>query len=329
MMALAMTGCGAKTEQTGTGAITDTPRVLRYGFVDGGGTGIPTGIIGIAKEQGYFDEELAKVNATIDLSGFRNAGPGINAAIASKSIDMGGLGDIPALVAKASGVDTVLIGGSLTDTDTYLVVQNGTDYKDITDLAGKSIATQIGAYMQRTLYLFLEDKGMSIADVDFINMTGTDAANALAAKSIDATVISATSALKLVDEGLARIIGSTEGHPEWLNASGTVVDATYAKANPDVVEAFLRALIRAKEFGDADPAYIRNQLIAVGNPEKIIDLVYPDLQFNTNFEATDNVRASLQSIAQFMVDNDLASELVDVEAWYDGSYLERARASLK
>lgn len=303
-------------------------RTLKYGFVDQG-SGVATGVVGIAQQQGYFDEELSKIKTKIEILPFTGAGPAINAALASNSLDAGLIGDVPALVSKASGVNTVLVGGSVADANTYLVAQAGKGYKSIQDLKGKRVATQIGAYMQRVLYLMLEDAGLTVNDIQFVNMTAKDAVSALASKSVDAIVVSGTQSYTLASQGLGELLESTENHPDWLNSSGTLFRAEYTKENPDVVRAFLKALLRAKEYAEKNPQDLRALQVKAGTPEKVLDLVYPDLtDYSTGVEATPDVIKILKSVNQFLTDNKLSTNAVDVDAWYDPSFIEGAKKEL-
>jgi aliphatic sulfonates family ABC transporter substrate-binding protein len=321
-IAFALVSCGGGKIPSSSPAQSAPERTLRFGYVDTAGISVPTGVVGIAHKFGIFEEEFAKENAKFELIGFRNAGPGINAALASDSVDMGSLGDIPALVAKSGGVGTVLVAGNLADTDTYLVVQADSAFAKASDLAGKSVATQIGSYMQRTLYLFLAEAGLSASDIEFVNMNATDSANALAAKQVDAVVVPATNAMRLVDEGLGRAIASTQGHPDWLNGSCYVASDKFAAESPDLIVAFCRSLLRAKEYGQAHPEELRQLLIDAGNAEKIVDLAYPDGKFATDTEASEAVRSAFARVSAFMVENGLAENLVDIEAWYNPAFYE-------
>lgn len=323
------TSAGGNTKPAGSSVSENSQKgevhVLKYGFVDQG-SGIATGLVGIAKDQGYFEEELAKVNAKVEIIPFTGAGPAINAALASKSLDAGAIGDVPALVGKASGIDTVMVAGGLADAPTYVVAQPGKGYKSLKDLKGKKVATQIGAYMQRVLYLMLEDNGLKIEDVQFVNMTAKDAVNALAAKTVDAIVVSATQAQTLASKGLGELLDSTEGHREWLNSTATIFNTSYAKENPEVVKAFIKGLLRAREYAQAKPSDLRDLQIKAGTPEKVIDLVYPDLKnYSTQVEADKEVISNLKSVAQFLKDNKLADSVVDIDAWYDPSFYNAAQ----
>jgi ABC-type nitrate/sulfonate/bicarbonate transport system substrate-binding protein len=302
---------------------------LRLGFVDTT-NGILGGVAGIASEQGYFEEELAKVNAKIEITGFTGAGPAINAALASNSLDAGSIGDVPALVAKANGADTIVVTGNLSDSQTYLLAQPGFGYKSFKDLKGKKIATQVGAYMHRTMILMLQDEDMTVDDINFVNLSANDARTALAAKSVDAIVVAATAAISLISDGSGEIVKSTENHPDWLNGSCGLVSGAFAEKYPDVVIAYVKALIRASEYAaDGHQNLLRDLTIRGGLTAEETDTVYPEpADYGTDIQVTDQVLRSYESVSQFLYKNDLIPEPVDVWAWYDSSFYERALKEL-
>jgi ABC-type nitrate/sulfonate/bicarbonate transport system substrate-binding protein len=303
---------------------------LRVGFVDTT-NGVLGGVPGIAHEQGYFQEELAKVNAKIKITGFVGAGPAINAALASNSLDAGSIGDVPAIVAKANGADTIIVTGNLSDYQTYLLAQPGFGYKNFKDLRGKKIATQVGAYMHRTLILMLQDEGMTIEDINFVNLSANDARTALAAKSVDAIVVQSTAAISLIFEGLGEIVKSTEGRPDWLNGSCGLVSRVFAEKYPQVVTAYVKALIRASEYAaDGHQDLLRDLSIRGGITPEQADAVKPKLtDYSTDIHVTNQVLSSYKSVNQFLKDNDLIPELVDIDSWYDSRFYEQALKDLR
>jgi ABC-type nitrate/sulfonate/bicarbonate transport system substrate-binding protein len=302
---------------------------IRVGFVDTT-NGVLTALPGIANEQGFFDEELAKVNAKIEILGFTGAGPAINSALASNSLDAGSIGDVPAIVARANGADTILTTGSLTDTPTYLLAQPGFGYKNFKDLKGKKVATQIGAYMHRTMILMLQDEGMSINDINFVNLTANDARTALASKAVDGIVVAAAAAMSLIQDGLGEIVKSTEGHPDWKNGSCGLIRKSFAEENPQVVIAYIKALIRASRYAaDGHQDQLRDLQIRGGLTENQVDTLYPNLtDYSTDLAVDESTLAIFESVSRFLKDNDITPELVNIDEWYDGSYYERALAEL-
>jgi ABC-type nitrate/sulfonate/bicarbonate transport system substrate-binding protein len=338
-VSLLFAGCGGSPAQNTAGTSVpasdaagppDDPAVtLRYGFVDVT-NGVLTSVAGIAYEQGFFEEELAKVNAKIEILGFTGAGPAINAALASSSLDAASIGDVPAIVAKANGADTIVVSGSLSDQPTYLLAQPGHGYQSFQDLKGKRVATQVGAYMHRTMILMLQDEGMSVSDIEFVNMSANDARTALAAKSVDAIVVQSTAAISLIQEGLGEVVVSTEGHPDWLNGSCGLIRKAFADQNPQVVAAFLKALIRASEYAaDGRKDLLRDLAIRGGITPEDIDILYPSVtDFTTQVAMNEETLKILESVNAFLVENQITPSPVDIRSWYDGSYYETAQREL-
>jgi ABC-type nitrate/sulfonate/bicarbonate transport system substrate-binding protein len=185
--------------------------------------------------------------------------------------------------------------------------------------------------MHRTMILMLEDEGMTVDDIEFVNLSANDARTALAAKSVDAIVVEATAAMSLLDDGSAVIVKSTEGHPEWKNGSCILVKKDLADQYPEVVTAFVKAHIRASAYAaDNHQDLLRDLLIRGGLTAAQADTLYPALtDYATSVQATDEVLANLDSISQFLKDNDLIPELVDIKAWYDGSFYDKALEELQ
>jgi len=304
--------------------------VLRVGWP---GTGTWTGVQGLTYKLGYFEEELAKVNATIEVTGFAGAGPEINAALTGGSLDAGQYGDVPSVQIKSKGTETTLLGGNLADTPTWLGVTP--DIKTVADLKGKKIGVGLGTYAHRTLGLFLQTAGLSLprtdgegtADVELVNISGAQLLAAFAAGQVDGFVTMATSALKL-EEGSYNVLLSTAEDPIWRNASNTIFRTAYIEKYPQVVDAYLRALIRGEEYAKTHTLELNNLLIEAGTAEEIVNALYPEgkgYDSSLTFEANDAFIAVNKDTAQFLVDNDLTDELVDVDAWLDTSWYDYAK----
>ena len=158
ILVLAVSAATAKEKKA---KVKGKAKEVNVGYVDVTGSGIITDVKGIARDKGYFDEEFKKIGVKLNLIPMTGAGPAINEALAGGSLDIGELGDVPAVLGKANGVDTILIstGGLLNGAS--LIAGKGTPYKSLRDLKGKTIATQRGAFMHRTLATLLADEGLS------------------------------------------------------------------------------------------------------------------------------------------------------------------------
>lgn len=104
-------------------------------------------MLGVARDQGFIEEELDAIGVKAELVPMTGAGPAINEALASSHLDVGVLGDVPAVIGKASGIDTRIIAYSGLNNGASLVVGKDAKYASLKDMKGKKIATQRGAFM--------------------------------------------------------------------------------------------------------------------------------------------------------------------------------------
>ncbi len=300
---------------------------VNIGFVDTSGANILLGSEGIARDNGYFDEEFAKYGYKANLVPMTGAGPAINEALASGSLDIGILGDVPAVNGKANGIDTTVISFNGLNNTVVILGNPDSNIKTIEDLKGKKVATQKGAFMHRLLIYILESKGLTIDDVEFVNLTSQDALAALESGSVDAAVTQPgdTSYRLSKDNGFDEILFSRD-YDGWASGGMTEIRTDYLKDNQDVAIAYLTALIRANEYIENNPSALKDQWVKAGYEAEGYDYSYPEHDNYATIEASDDVVENAKNTLKFLQDNDLTDKDFDVDAWYDLSYYEKAKA---
>lgn len=92
-----------------------------------------------------------------------------------------------------------------------LVVKEGIN--SVEDLKGKSVATEVGTLEHMFLLKTLEKYGMTIDDIDFVNMTINDAGPAFIAGSVDAAVLWEPTLSMAVNDGGGKILYSSRETP--------------------------------------------------------------------------------------------------------------------
>ncbi len=126
-------------------------------------------------------------------------------------------------------------------------------YKTLADLKGFRIAVAApGTSAMTTVTRALEKGGLQIGDVDLIALGFPQHVVALANKAVDAAFTVEPSASESVRMGSAvRIMGDDEVYP-YHQLSVMQVAGPFAKARPDAVKHFLKALLRGvRDFNDA------------------------------------------------------------------------------
>jgi sulfonate transport system substrate-binding protein len=192
--------------------------ILRIGFVNATSK-IILGPEGWAAHKGILAKELRKLGVTgIKYLGFPN-GPDINEALAAGELDLGILGDTPAIVGKAAGLESYLVNFSAVGQNVWLVAKkNGP--RSLADLKGQTVATSKGSYMHRYLLGLLKETGLS-GKVTVVHLLPRDAEAALTRGDIAAYAAPTGTGPQLVKNGFP-VIDEAAKHPDLLGTSVTV-----------------------------------------------------------------------------------------------------------
>ena len=151
---------------------------LRVGD-QGGGLEIPLRLSG----------ELDDLPYEVEFATFAS-GPLVNEAFAADAIDVGIMGDTPALLSYAQGLDTVVVGIRASDgVAQTLVARPGSGIETLDDLAGKKVAWATGTNQHGFVLRALDSVGLTADDVEQVDVPLTDVANVLAAEQADAAVL--------------------------------------------------------------------------------------------------------------------------------------------
>lgn len=268
--------------------------------------------IWIAKKKGYIDEELLKAGYKLDWQPL-NLGPVVSEAFAAGHLDVGVMGDFPAFIGRAAGTDYQIVSIAST-APKALAVAVGKDagIRSITDLKGKKVGTTRGAYGTKLLSLLLDKNGMTMNDIQFVNLTMDDLAVALVRGDVDAGVMWDPLLTRMEDAGEIRVIADGTG---VYQGTAVVVAATkFTNQNQMAVEALKAAFARGAQF-------IRD------NPEEAIQLLTDDLKippaqlekivrkFNYDGTITDSLVAELKDTEVFLRKTGLIKNPVDMETF--------------
>ena len=222
-----------------------------------------TDVTAVAARKGWLQEELAKVNAKPNLvlvSGF--GGSGIEASL----LDRGDLHitqrmAYPALQHRANGLDAVVIwqGVDPPPRRAVTIVQAESEIKTVADLKGKTFGSSlIGCPYYASRESFLAngvdvDTEFAKGDIRFVNITGVGATSAFLAGRFDAygTHPATATTAPLYLQKQVREIATAVPNGIYATAGGRALYFAmrpWAKENPDLVQAFLRAWDRTVKW---------------------------------------------------------------------------------
>ena len=310
LVGILVAGCGGNsTSSTTAGAKNWT---LRIGFVST--TVTPSGPEGWAYKQGSLLTALKKVGvAKVVWSPFKN-GPDLTAAMTGGSLDLGLLGDTPAITARAKGLKIRLVNQSVVGLDAWLVAKkNGPT--SVKALAGTTVGTQVGSYMYRYLVARLQEEGIA----DKVKVTHIYAAGAVAA--LQSGAISAYAApagqltAVLTKQGFPTIEKSSVSHRDLLGTSLTVIPDKVLAAHPDLPQAWNAARQSAvADLTKQADAYFAFAAKATGTPEAVVRAVSPVSVYPAEPFTPAGV-ALLEGTKKFLVTQKLAKTDFSVDDW--------------
>lgn len=274
------------------------------------------------------EDEFAKDGITIELTTF-DGGSAATVALGSGAIDFTYIGNNPSLRLAATGADVKLVGLSSWNrsNETQIVVKPDSPIQKIEDLKGKKIAYLSGTVRHSTFAKALKAAGLSINDVESLNLGIESSGPALARGDIDAIVESTGPVQALVEKGGARVIfdAGVSGKPEWAVPHLISVNGDFARKYPDIVARLLAVDIATARSADANP----EETIAIfvketGNSDKAVRATYPDGKFFQDPQITEEAVRALQGEETFMADSGLLKGKVNYDTWIDRSFYEKA-----
>lgn len=315
-------------ENTSTVPTGHTADKIVIGFVDVTGTGLISDMLGVARDKGFIEEELSAIGVKAEFVAMTGAGPAINEALASNNLDVGVLGDVPAIIGRASGIDTQLISFSGLNNGASLVVQKDSGFTSVNDLKGKKIATQKGAYMHKVLIDILNDYDLSEKDIEFVNMKAQSSAEAFITGNVDGVVVGGSTLTNIIENGYGEVLVDYREYPEWNCGGYSIVRTKYIEENPDIIKAFVRALVRAQKLSIEDEDVLLEQWISTGNTESSYEYLYPEHNNYFDIKKTEQNIASGKDTLQFLLDNKLITADFNFEEWINSSFYEEAYKEL-
>jgi sulfonate transport system substrate-binding protein len=126
----------------------------------------------VAMENGWLNEAFAKNDLNFGFVEFQ-ALPAINEAFATKNADIVFEAEIPASIGKAAGVD-IMIAGLTGKYYQELVIPSDSTIASYADLKGKTIIAQSGTSSHYSLAKMLEQSGLSMKDIQMVDMPPAD-----------------------------------------------------------------------------------------------------------------------------------------------------------
>lgn len=350
-----LTGCGSKTEETNSQSTEqtseteateseetqteedktaqetetgETKELTKLNYALTYETNEVSGILKLAQEQGYLEEELKAVGYELNILGFAQAGPAINEAIASGEVDIANYGNLPATVAKSNGVGVSIIGISDNQSNLSVLVKSDSGIESVKDLEGKIVNVGKGTILEQYWDRLVEEYGIDVSKIQIVNDMASGSATLLSG-NVDAWINASQYEYLLAKQEPVKSVESTvTSHPEWAGETIFAVRDDFKKEHPEVVTAFLTAYIRGYNYAleHEDEAYqsLVSDVLDVETAKLLYGNVDP-LFSNFSAEITDSEVERYKELNDFLVEKGLVGNSVAPEDILDKSFYEEAK----
>lgn len=281
----------------------------------------------LERQSGSLAKEFEKDGIKVEFIAFTNGGSEATTALATGAVEFIYTGNNPALRVAAAGADVKAIGLSsfVKENGSAIIVKADSPIQSLADLKGKKVAYLTGTVRHSTFAKALKSAGLSLNDVESLNLAFDASGPALVRGDVDAVVESGDVAAKLVETGQARVILDASSHPEWSAPFLISANGEFVRKYPDLVKRLLKVDIETARWADANPdETIKIFVDETKSSEKSVRKSYKDNVFYQDPKITPEALASLKSEEQFMADAKLLKGSVDYDKWIDTSFLDAA-----
>jgi NitT/TauT family transport system substrate-binding protein len=281
------------------------------------------------------DGKYANIKFETDWQNFTSGPPVTNGMMANK-LQFGMMGDYPLVVngftfennPESKSRLIAVAAYSLEGSGNGIVVHNDSPYFELSDLKGKLVSVPFGSAAHGMVLKAMQDKGWPADYFQLVSQSPEVGSTNLQEKKIDAHADFVPFAELLPFRGFARKIfdGVETNLPTF---HGVVVRTDFAEKYPEVVVAYLKAIIAANAWLRADPKLAAEKIQEWTGINK--EVVYIFLGPSGNMTTDPTIKPPLIEAAG--TDVKVLQALgrmkeFDPRKWVDDSYLRKAYAEL-
>src|SRR6202000_1498121 len=203
--------------------------------------------------------KYANIKFELEWQNFTSGPPVTNAMMANK-LQFGAMGDYPLIVngftfennPESKSRLIAIAAYNLSGSGNGIVVNKDSPYYELADLKGKLVSVPFGSAAHGMVLKAMQDRGYPADFFQLVSQSPEVGSTNLQEKKIDAHADFVPFAELLPFRGFAREIfeGVETNLPTW---HGVVVRTDYAEKYPEVVVAYIKALIEPNAWFRADP----------------------------------------------------------------------------
>lgn len=208
------------------------------------------GVFALAKGLGAIEKRLAPRGITVSWNEF-SSGPPLLEALGANALDFGSTGDIPPLFAQSAGGDLLYVASAKGAIDaSAILVKQDSPIQTLADLKDKKVAYERGSSAHNLTVKALRTVGLTLNDIETVDLGPPDAAPAFANNQVDAWSIWDPYFAIAQQAPDTRVLTTTEGILDsW---SYYLANGTYTNTNPEVILEVIDELGKVGTAAQAD-----------------------------------------------------------------------------
>ena len=265
----------------------------------------------IQKNKNMFAEEF-KANGkemTVNYAEI-TSGADQTQALASGDVDiLYAVGGTSVISAAANGADIKILNMYSRSPEAFCMYSHDENIKSAQDLKGKTIAGPVGTNLHQLLVAYLEKAGMTIDDINYVNMAIPDAKAALDGKSIDVALLAGPTAYKANKQGY-NLVTNGKGLTDAVIA--VAVTEEFYNEHKEDIEIFMNAEKNIIKYINENHKEAMEIVAKELDLEKsAVEEMYK--QYDFNMETTDADIKAFQNVADFMLKTGMIESEVNAE----------------
>lgn len=307
---LSLIGCGKDTAKDKTEST-----VIRLGIQPG------VAVSEVSQYTGILENYLTEKGVELQYVEF-TYGPPMVESLAANEIDIAMLGNLPVFTGVSNGTDLKVIYLTLLTENGLNGIIAGTDsgIESIADLKGKNVGVPIGSAAHLALELILNTAGLTLDDVNMVNIAAADMATSLSNKEIDAATLWETNLTKAMLRSGGTLIATSKSVME--DQTFAVASGNFLKNNPEMANYFVAGLIQVEDYILENPKESVEGIVErTGDDAKAWDYVYG---FSKASGFTEDTYETARLAKDFLQRNDLIQNDYDYNDIFDQSYWDEA-----
>ena len=263
----------------------------------------------IEKDQGIFEKELGVPVEYAELT----SGADQTQALASGDVQvLYAVGATSVILSAANGADIKVLNMYSRSPKAFCMYSKDETLTTPESLKGKTIAGPTGTNLHELLVSYLAQAGMTLDDVNYVNMTIPDAKAGLDGGSVDVALLAGATAYNAEQQGY-HLVADGEGLISALIAVATT--QKFYDEHPDVIEKLAAAQDEiASYMADSQDKTMETVAAALDLDVDAVKEMYGFYDFST--EITNADKEGFQKTADFMYESGMIENKLDVNTLF-------------